>query len=286
MNSFPLDSQRDSRRTRALLASLVSLGLFGCKPAGPSPELLAYRKQLNQCRQDLAKDPLVPIVGGGFLDTRRFAFNVPTVRYEDGKCGTDGFQAEFWWTGEKVVPDHPKFTGLSPMHIPKHWTHFNVGALLGNQRKARECKADQNPQKCPELGHKNPGVAPDWPEDLVIKLKKYPGLEIRLNRNAPPEGRWVGLRSFVMSEWPRADGALRVVDCFGLNAHELAKKTNEELSEIDFGNRTAACQVDFWDFQYKGGVARIGTGTEALADIGPALKALQQYLSDSIIREE
>ena len=35
-----------------------------------------------------------------------------------------------------------------------------------------------------------------------------------------------------------------------------------------------------------GGGVRISTGTEAPRDTVPALKALQQYLSDSIIKED
>lgn len=62
--------------------------------------------------------------------------------------------------------------------------------------------------------------------------------------------------------------------------------TPAELEQLDFGKRNFACDVGYASFDFKGGAARISTGTGALRDIVPALKALQQYLSESIIKED
>lgn len=266
-----------------VVITAVMAGLSGCKPASQDTDkrLADYQARLQACVDSMENKTRIPIMGGGEIDTSRFAFNVPHMNVTDeGECGAVGFEAEFYWTGEKIVPNAPKFTGLHPTQIPPEWRRLGVGASLGNQ-----CKANFDPQKCPDPNRKPPGMPPTWPEHLTVRLKAYPGLEMRLQPVRDPRPTGV---TFFMTDWPRRDGVTpRTVVC---SPHEvdfpIHKMTIAELEQLDFGKRTLPCDVGFGSFDFKGGAARISTGTEALRDIVPALKALQLYLSDSIIKAD
>src|SRR5262245_1935013 len=121
----------------------VSMLLMGCQRQKEATAHQAYQLQLANCREQFLKNPLVPIVGGGHLDTRRFGFNMPTVRYENGQGGTDGFETSFYWTGEKIYPDAKAFTGKDIRDIPPQWRYFNVTTRMGNRSFCRE-----HPQQC------------------------------------------------------------------------------------------------------------------------------------------
>lgn len=274
----------------ALFALLLALLLVsGCKPAQQeiNERLADYHARLQACVDSVENKSRVPIMGGGEIDTSRFAFNVPHMSVTDeGDCGAVGFEADFYWTGEKIVPRSPKFTGLRLTEIPPEWLILRVGAKLGNRRLSKQCQAQFDPQKCPDPNRKPSGPPATWPEHLTVRPKAYPGLEFRLLDGPPRMSSHHA--AFFISGWPRRDGTTpRIVDCW---SHEVDfpvhKMSIAELEQLDFGKRTFPCDVEFADFEFKGGAARISTGTEALRDIVPALKALQQYLSDSIIKEE
>ena len=271
----------------ALFGTAIVLALLQSCSRQEDQAAKAYEQQLQACQQQLQQNPLVPIIGGGHLDTRRYDFNVPTVRFEDGQCGTDGFETSFYWTGEKIVPTGQKFTGLlSGEEIPKHWRRLNVAARLGNQRKGRECKEHFDPKKCVDPKHKNPGLPPSWPEDRIVRPKAYPGLEIWIPEKPFPS-RTRGV-SFVMKGWPRNDGATpRTVYCWAFpDSYPIETMSRTDLENLDFGSQTMPCDVEGWNFDFKGGAARIGMSTAILSTITPALQSLQTYISDSIIREQ
>ena len=245
----------------------------------------AYKKQLEVCSRQLRKDLRIPIVGGGYLDTSCFAFNMPSVRFEDGRCGTDRFSSNFFWTGERIFPQDQRFTGLHPTKVPKQWRLFVVAASLGNQRKLRECRANLNIEKCAFLHYKSPGLPPTWPEELIVRPKAYPGLEIWIRPEGFPKN--VQSLSFVLKGLTRRDGVTpRTIDCYALTDYKPWLMSRADLESIDFANRRSPCQFEFSDFFFKGGAARVFTDTSALYDIKPATQALQQYISDSIIQEE
>lgn len=271
-----------------VVITAVMAGLSSCKPASQDTDkrLADYQARLQACVDSMENKTRIPIMGGGEIDTSRFAFNVPHMNATDeGECGAVGFEAEFYWTGEKIVPNSPKFTGLHPTQIPPEWRRLGVGASLGNRRLGKQCKANFDPQKCPGPNLKPPGMPPTWPEHLIVRPTAYPGLEIRLEAVRDP--RSIGV-TFFMTDWPRRDEVTpRSVHCYSHTVDfPVHKMTIAELEQLDFGKRTFPCSVEFHSFEFKGGAARISTGTEALRDIVPALKALQQYLSDSIIKAD
>lgn len=255
-----------------IVVTAMLLLTIGCS-RNEEAETTGFQEQLNACSEHLRQNPLVPIVGGGHLDTRRFDFNVPTVRLADGQCGTDGFETSFYWTGEKIVPAGQRFTGIELVQIPKHWRLLHAGAKLGNRTF---CKA--NPEKCKEVV---PSVPKDWPEEFTAHLTHYE-LDARLPKM--PVDHVTHEIAFILRDWPRKDGTPRFITCD--IRRDVKTMTRKEIEELEFGTQTLPCQVDFRDFDFKGGAARIRTGTEALREIPVALKALQQYLSASIVLEE
>lgn len=273
---------------RKVLAMVGVLVLVGCKPASQNIDkrLADYQARLQACVDSMETKTRIPIMGGGEIDTSRFAFNVPHMNITDeGECGAVGFEAEFYWTGEKIVPNAPKFTGLHPTQIPPEWRRLGVGASLGNRRLGNQCKAHFDPQKCPDPNRKPPGMPPTWPENLTVRPKAYPGLAMRLQPVRDPRPTGV---TFFMTDWPRREGGTpRSVHCY---SHEVDfpvhKMSIAELEQLDFGKRTFPCDVGYGSFDFKGGGARVHHSTALLPSVVPALKALQQYLSDSIIKED
>lgn len=277
-----------------------SLTLVSCKKREQSPEQKAYVQQLERCRVELGKSDKVPIIGGGYVDMSRFGYPGSSVRYEDGQCGTDMLELSFWWTGEEILPDSPKFIKRKRTEIPESWQMYHVAANLGNKRKARECKENIDLPQC--SGFK--GATPtgyqktEWPVELTVKLKNYPGLELWLTEPPPNIKNQYDVYDFVMTEWRRPNGTPRGISCWGLNKNSdkaginskaLALLSREELENIDLQSRLkygVACQVEFSDFGFEAGAARVKFNTDNLREAPKVLKALNQYLFDSIIREE
>jgi hypothetical protein len=284
-------SLRLPRRSARVLQSAVFLLLVtavaACKPGqGIDIRRNEYQQKLQACRDSFAGVTRIPILGGGYIDTARFAFHVPTMKVTDeGACGAVAFVADFYWTGEKIIPNSPKFTGLNPDEIPPHWRLLQVAAELANRKLNLQCQAQFDPNKCPDPTYKAPVPPSTWPEHLIVRPNAYPGLEIWLDAVRDPRPTGFG---FIMRDWKRWDGVTpRHVSCSADHVEfPIHTMTPAELEHLDFGQRTFPCEVWFNDFDFKGGAARISTGTEALREIVPALKALQKYLSDSIIKED
>ena len=296
-------------RHPSLLLLAIALSLSGCGPREPSPEEKAYRQKLEQCRTELGKSSVVPIIGGGQVDLSRFGYAHPSVRYEDGQCGTDLIEVLFWWTGTEVIPDSPRFLEGKVKNTPSSWQYFKVNAAFGNQRKARQCKENIDLPQCSGYkGRIRPGLkVSEWPPEFTIRLKNYPGLEIWLKDTPPSADNLYRVSDFILTEWRRQDGTPRTIDCWGLrhvdastlravgldtsrllDASRLVAFTREELENLDLQGRVgkgAACQVDFDGFGFEAGAARVSFSTESLREAPAALKALNDYLRESIIAD-
>ena len=269
----PLHGTTAAKTCATLLSAALLVLTQGCSKREEPAELKAYRQQLDACSEQLQKDPLVPIIGGGHLDTRRLDFNATTVRFEDGECGTDGFETSFYWTGEKIVPAGQKFTGLHPTQIPKSWQQLNVAARLANRKFCRE-----NPDKCKAA---LPAPPKEWPEEFTAHLRHYE-LDVRLPKE--PVNYVTHEIGFLLREWPQEDGTPRFVMCD--IKRDVKRMARGEIESLDFGQESFPCQADFFDFNFKGGAARVSMSTATLPAVTPALRALQAHISDSIHRED
>ncbi|WP_141243699.1 hypothetical protein [Pseudomonas indica] len=282
-----------------LLTIMTISACDGKKEPRQSPEQIAYQKQLERCRVELNKSELVPIIGGGHVDMSRFGFMHSNIRYEDGQCGTSSFETSFWWTGKEVLPDNEKFFKIKRTEIPESWKYFNVAGGFSNQRKARKCKANPELSECKVAAAGYQKV--EWPAELTVKLKNYPGLEVWLEVPPPHIKNQYAVDEFVMIEWRRKDGTPRGINCWGLSPNDeqaksqrldpisLALMSRAELENIDFRgklNHGVACQVEFWNFDFEGGAARVSMSTETLSVASKALPAISEYISKSIIRDD
>ncbi len=271
------------------------LGMAGCKLDETGERMADHRQREQACSDSMVGKRRVPIIGGGEIDATRFSFFVPqTSIKDDGECGAIGFSAEFYWTGKKIVTaaevplvDMPGYSymNLKMQELPAHWRLLSVAAKLGNRRLGKACKAHFDPTKCPDPNYRSPSLPSTWPAHQIVRLKAYPGLEMWLEPVRNPK---INDSRMIFVDWPRRDGLTpRNVNCW---SHEvefpISAMTIAELEQLDFGTRTFPCDVEADSFDFKGGAARIHHSTALLPSVVPALRALQQYLSDSILRED
>jgi hypothetical protein len=269
----------------AIVTAMLVSSFAGCSRREEKEAAERRQKELDACRQKISESHLVPIIGGGHLDAKKLGifFN---VRVENGECGTDGFEGGFYWHDGSIEPASHPGANLAYEKNPTSWKRFEVRARLGNQRKGRECT--EQGERCSTFNHKNPGLPPTWPEDRIVRPKAYPGLEIWLPEKIVPNH--TESMTFVIPDWPRADGSPRTVNCWSLpKGYALDKMSRQDLEAIDFSKGTKhgyPCDVEFWDFSFTGGAARVHTGTESLVGITRALKALEQHISNAVTRED
>ena len=232
----------------------------------------------KKCYQKLAGMKHVPILGGAFLDVTK----IPGFHYgsssEDGQCIAELLEGSFWWTDNGLRPAYAEL-GKEPLAT---WGRFNVTARLYTR------KASTAPIP---MGHQTV----DWPEELVVKLKNYPGLELWLDAPPPSKKNEYSIRSFIISEWRRRDGTPRTIACDGLASFSdhilesglskdvLLTYNKPQLENLELGDLNAYCSVGLHDFDFVGGDARVYLGTGSLRVAPEALKFISEYLSKSII---
>lgn len=242
-------------------------------------EAREYHYQVSKkCSQKLAGMERVPILGGGLLDRTKipgFHFGSST---RDGLCIADVLEGSFWWTGTELRTEYQE-SGKEP---PSSWGHFNVAARLYISKLSTEPY---------NMGFK----VVEWPEELIVKLKNYPGLELWLNEQPPSIKNEFSVTDFVIRDWRRRDGTPRTISCDGLGSPrkrilesgvskaDLLRFDRAQLENLDLGDLNAYCTIGLHDFDFAGGDARIGTGTGSLRGAPMALQLLSEYLSRSII---
>ncbi|MEB0299128.1 hypothetical protein, partial [Pseudomonas sp. 10S4] len=220
----------------------------------------------------------IPIFGGSFIDRARLTGLRLGTSVRNGQCVADLLEGGFWWTGTELRPVY-----VEKMIEPEpHWGHFYVTARLYTRKASTGSYA---------VGRKTT----DWPRGLIVKLKNYPGLELWLNAVPPSAENYFSVKNFIIRDWRRGDGTPREIACDGLGSSrertlkggvtraELLKFTKTQLENVDFGRLTVHCTVGLHDFDFAGGDARVGTGTESLQGAPIALQMINEYLSNSII---
>ncbi|UDI94247.1 MULTISPECIES: hypothetical protein [unclassified Pseudomonas] len=238
-----------------------------------------YQKKQGACSRKLAGMEQVPILGGSLLDRTKIpGFHFGSTLRSDGSCIADLLDGSFWWTGKELFPVYETL-GVEP---PSSWTHYHVTARLFTRGNTT-------------APHNMGGRHVSWPDELIVKLKNYPGLELWLTAPPPSIKNEFSVRIFVMPDWRRRDGTPRKINCIGLNSPEskasasglskayLLKMNKEQLENLEFGSLRTYCTVELHHFDFAGGDARIHLGTEGLRGAPEALKAVSDYLSHSII---
>ena len=236
------------------------------------------REESEKCNQKLAGMEHVPILGGGLLDISR----IPGFYYgsttRDGLCIAESLEGSFWWTGDELRPTYQEL-GKEPSPNRKL---FSVTARLYTRTVSTEPI---------NMGRQTK----EWPEELVVKLKNYPGLELWLNAPPPSVENEFAVSGFIMRDWRRSDGTPRVISCNGLRSpssevlesgfsREVLLTFNKgQLENLDFGHFNAYCVVELHSFDFAGGDARVYLGTGSLRVAPTVLKFISEYLSSSII---
>lgn len=234
------------------------------------------RKQYEACRKQLAGKTHIPILDGGFIDiTKVPGFFISKTPY--GGCRAQHMEGDFWWTGTELRPANVKITE-EPLPA---WRHFNVIARLYKPTISN---------KPYEVGRRTV----DWPEELVVKLINYPGMEMWLNKIPPSAENEFAVTSFILSQWRRRDGTPRVIYCDGLRSPSIKRPIGElrgkilltmnksQLENLDFGDSHAYCTIEFHNFDFAGGDARVYFWVRSLRVAPVALKAISEHLSRSI----
>lgn len=241
-------------------------------------ERTSSREVSKKCYEKLAGMEYVPISGGSFLDVRKIpGFNYSSTT-RDGQCIAEGVEGSFWWTGTELRPTYQE-----PREEPSpDWRIFSIAARLYTRRESTEPISMGRQTK-------------EWPEELIVKLKNYPGLELWLNAPPPSIENEFAIKGFIMRDWRRRDGTPRVIACDGLGSphpHVLESGLSKavlltldkvQLENLEFGTFNTYCKVGLHNFDFAGGDALVYLGTGSLRVAPAALEFISEYLSNSII---
>lgn len=235
------------------------------------------RKQLAECQKKLSNSEYLPILGGGLLEVSRLKGFYWSLGVKSGECVGDNLEGSFWWTGTELRSTYDE---VGKKNDRTGWGHFNVAARLYVR------KPNNKPHS---RGYQNV----DWPDELTVKLKNYPGLELWLLAPPPSVENKFAVTNFVLRDWRRRDGTPRLIKCGGLNSSQnsgsglsrddLLKIDKSQLENVNFSGLNAYCTVELSSFNFAAGDARISLGTESLAGAPQALKFINDYLSRSLI---
>lgn len=228
----------------------------------------------KQCEAKLQGLKQVPIAGTGgklYLDADKLPiWNISRGFRSGDECGATqlGFAYEtFYWNGQKIIPKYIwiQQDGHSLMNKPKDWMSFIALVRFGQtiERKIKYPEPSIDKLQTRE-------------EVRVIRLKNYP-LDAWPVPNPKAQDKFDYRLS--LREWPIDNNRPRFLDCSG----DISGKTS---AEIESSLEPLACQLDFPQFHFKAGAARISVPLKKIKDITPALQAFQQYLNDSIIEKE
>ena len=260
----------------------TALGLAGCD-VGDRKAAAAMNKAnaeaAKQCEaklKGLKRVPIARMKGKLFLDAERLPMWAIGRGFRVGDdCGANQLQESerFYWTGDTLIP---QFIWLKAGHTlveaegNQNWVSISTQVFFGIPL---DCKSTPTPAPAMKCGEK----PPDKDEAGVIRLKNYPSdaWPLRDPREKINNRYFLSLR-----DWPKENGWPRTM---GLSCD--VKGSVSEIENLDFRGKPGACQLDFYEFKFKAGSARINFPVKELHRITPILQAFQQYLNDSIIEE-
>ncbi len=264
------------------IAVVASVGLAGCdwrKKEREATEALykAHAEAAKQCEAKLRGLKRVPIAGTGgklFLDAERlpmWELNGGRFFQSGDECAVRGLEhvQAFYWTGEKFIPQHVWLfrDGRSLVEAAQHkdWVVIYAHIFFGI---APDCKSAPTP-RCAI----NP---PDKSTSDVIPLKNYP-------IDAWPEKHPDGKKRYrlALRDWPDEGGWPRMIG----QTCDVEGLAPDQIRDLDFSDKSGACELDFTDFRFQNFWAHIGFSAKDLDRITPILQAFQQYLNESIIEE-
>lgn len=258
-----------------LVFLLAPMLLFGCDFGGTDREAAeaiyeANAEAAKQCEAKLRELKRVPIAGTGgrlFLDAERLPNSAISRGFRQGdECGVVqlGWAYEiFYWTGKEIIPAAVWLKAghsLAERPGPQDWMPLGAMVHLG---QPIDCK--KNTARCVE-------VPPIVDETGMIRLKNYP-LDAWPVRDPKVQG--LNIYGLSLREWPMDNGRPRGLNCTGGVSGKSEAEIERRLASI-------SCELDFPQFQFKAGSARVGFSSKDFKRITPALLALQQYLNDSI----
>ncbi|WP_435035357.1 hypothetical protein [Pseudomonas neuropathica] len=236
-----------------------------------------YYADQEACQKKLASMKQVPILGGSYVDKTlvpEFYVGMPELANKKA-CLANTLKGHFWWTGTEIRSYHDQ----SVKPTPESWRLYKLTAGLYTRKETTEPH---------ERGYRHV----NWPDELIVKLKNYPGLEIWLNAPPPHFKNETSVRTFVITGWPRRDGTPRLIDCDGLirpaseeqlTDEKMAKFSRAELEALNFGKLNFFCTVNLDSFDFAGGHGSVSLGLSSLREAPEMLKFLSAYLSHSVI---
>lgn len=247
----------------------------------------AHEKAVEKCNAKWLDKSRVPIRGSRYvLDATKLPWEMEYSMWtKDEECGAATINDTFYWTGKEIISQKMwTRAGHKPTELPQYTHSFIVKALLGAPPDSvKHCK--QHPDDCKGP----PGPPVEWPAELVVRLKYYEDLEVRMFKRE----YLVKLRptdvthqmDIVLRGWPKEDGSPRTMFC-GVRQNVFVM-TREDIENF---NNPTSCQLEFWAFKFNGGSARVvvsgNTYGNTLRQIVPALHALHQYFNDHITEEQ
>jgi len=281
------------------------------------------RKQLKAkrkaCRDPWEGKERVPIIGGGWVDTKKIPYDFILMKEdEDGICRATGImESFFYWDGEKIIPRHDEFLGVSSedtgdnsvASVFKSWASFSIVATFRNQHETEECKKRGGSYThniysgCVKLCKEKDGFniikqgkcvvnLERWKNNIPlsrrIKSDIYPDLEMILDNEDRPYFSTYGW-GFIFSGWPYGGKIpIIMVNNLGFDNNAINNMTIDQLKSFDLGkvsfnlNETTAISQNFY---FYGGKAQPRVSNMSLHEVSFFLRKLHDYLSDIVIKE-
>lgn len=260
----------------------TALGLAGCDVGDRKEAAAIYKANTEAAKQceaklkGLKRVPIARMSGKLFLDAERLPMWAISRGFStEDDCGANGLQESesFYWTGDKFIPQYIWLwkDGHTLVEAARHqdWIMISADVYFGIPGN---CKSSPTPTM--QCGEK----PPDKDEAGVIRLKNHP-IDAWPARDPKLGGRPIYFLS--LRDWPKENGWPRTMRL----SCEIEGSVSE-IENLEFGDKPGICQIDFYDFKFKAGSARINFAVKDLDRITPVLQAFQKYLNDSIIEKE